>query len=71
MFPRRAIGSVIGFAGFAGGVGGILVAEFAGRVLQSDPRFYLPMFVVAGVAYIAALAVIHWLVPKLEPVPVD
>jgi len=71
MFPRRAIGSVIGFAGFAGGVGGILVAEFAGRVLQSDPRFYLPMFIVAGVAYLAALAVVQSLAPKLEPVVID
>jgi ACS family hexuronate transporter-like MFS transporter len=71
MFPRRAIGSVIGFAGFAGGVGGILVAEFAGRVLQSDPRLYLPMFIVAGVAYLAALAVIQSLAPKLEPVVID
>jgi ACS family hexuronate transporter-like MFS transporter len=67
MFPRRAIGSVIGFAGFAGGVGGILVAEFAGRVLQTNPRYYLPMFIVAGVAYLAAFGVIHLLVPKLEP----
>ncbi|MEP7272026.1 MAG: MFS transporter [Acidobacteriota bacterium] len=67
MFPQRAIGSVIGVAGFAGGVGGILVAEFAGRVLQSDPRFYLPMFVLAGLVYAIALGVIHLLVPKLEP----
>ena len=71
MFPQRAIGSVIGFAGFAGGVGGILVAEFAGRVLQSDPRFYLPMFVLAGLAYGAALFVVHSLAPKIEPVKID
>jgi ACS family hexuronate transporter-like MFS transporter len=71
MFPQRAIGSVIGFAGFAGGVGGILVAEFAGRVLQSDPRFYLPMFVLAGLAYAGALVVIHRLVPKLEPARIE
>ncbi len=67
MFPRRAIGTVIGFAGCAGGIGGIAVAEFAGRVLQADPRFYLPMFIVAGVAYLAALGVIQLLTPKLEP----
>ena len=67
MFPRRAIGSVIGFAGCAGGIGGIAVAEFAGRVLQADPRFYLPMLIVAGVAYLAALGVIQLLTPKLEP----
>jgi ACS family hexuronate transporter-like MFS transporter len=68
MFPRRAVGTVVGIGGFAGGIGGILVAEFAGRVLQRDPSFYLPMFVVAGVIYLVALGVIHLLAPRLEPV---
>jgi MFS transporter, ACS family, aldohexuronate transporter len=67
LFPRRAVGTVVGFGGFAGGVGGIMVAEFAGRVLNRDPRYYLPMFVVAGTAYLVALAVVHMLAPRLEP----
>jgi ACS family hexuronate transporter-like MFS transporter len=71
MFPRRAVGSVIGIAGFAGGVGGILVAEFAGQVLQQDPGFYLPMFIVAGLAYLCAWVVIHLLVPRMEPARID
>jgi MFS transporter, ACS family, hexuronate transporter len=71
MFPRRAIGSVIGIAGFAGGVGGILVAEFAGRVLQRDPSFYLPMFIVAGVAYLCALGVIQLLAPRMDPALIE
>ena len=71
MFPRRAVGSVIGIAGFAGGVGGILVAEFAGQVLQRDPSFYLPMFIVAGLAYLCAWVVIHLLVPRMEPARID
>jgi ACS family hexuronate transporter-like MFS transporter len=62
MFPRRAVGTVVGFGGFMGGVGGILIAEFAGRVLNANPRYYLPMFVVAG-----TLAVVHGLAPRLEP----
>ncbi len=70
MFPRRAVGTAVGFGGFAGGIGGILIAEFAGRVLQADPSFYQPMFVVAGLAYFVALAVIHLLAPKLEPAPI-
>ena len=37
------------------------------RCLEADPRFYLPMFIVAGVAYLAALGVVHLLAPKLEP----
>ena len=71
MFPRKAVGSVVGIAGCAGGLGGIVVAEFAGRVLNADPRFYLPMFIVAGLAYLSALAVIQALAPKLEPAKLD
>jgi len=68
MFPRRAVGTVIGFGGFMGGIGGILIAEFAGRVLNANPSYYFPMFVVAGLAYLVALAVMHTLSPRLEPV---
>ncbi len=68
MFPRRAVGTVVGIGGFAGGIGGIVIAEFAGRVLQRDPSFYLPMFIVAGLIYLVALGVIHLLAPRLERV---
>ena len=67
MFPRRAVGTVVGFGGFMGGIGGILIAEFAGRVLNRDPSYYLPMFIVGGTLYIVALAVVHALAPRLEP----
>src|SRR6185503_20008493 len=66
MFPRRAVGTVVGFGGFMGGVGGILIAEFAGRVLNRDPSYYLPMFIVGGTIYLVALGVIHMLSPRLE-----
>jgi ACS family hexuronate transporter-like MFS transporter len=67
MFPRRAVGTVVGFGGFAGGIGGIVIAEFAGRVLNRDPSYYFPMFLVGGTIYIVALAVVHALAPRLEP----
>ena len=67
MFPRRAVGTAVGFGGFAGGIGGILIAEFAGRILQADPSYYQPMFVVTGLAYFVALALIQLLAPRLEP----
>jgi ACS family hexuronate transporter-like MFS transporter len=66
MFPRRAVGTVVGFGGFMGGVGGILIAEFAGRVLQRDPSYYLPMFVIGGLIYLVALAIIHLPVPRMD-----
>jgi ACS family hexuronate transporter-like MFS transporter len=67
MFPRRAVGTAVGFGGFCGGIGGILIAEFAGRMLQLNPSYYQPMFIVTGLAYFVALAVIHLLAPRLEP----
>jgi ACS family hexuronate transporter-like MFS transporter len=66
MFPRRAVGTVVGFGGFMGGIGGILIAEFAGRVLQRDPGYYLPMFVIGGTIYLVALGLIHLLVPRMD-----
>jgi MFS transporter, ACS family, aldohexuronate transporter len=71
MFPRRAVGTVVGFGGFMGGIGGILIAEFAGRVLNRDPRYYLPMFIVGGTIYLVALGVIHMLAPRLEPATIQ
>jgi ACS family hexuronate transporter-like MFS transporter len=67
MFPRKAVASVVGIGACAGSIGGTLLPFYAGKVLDADPSYYLPMFIVAGVAYIVAWVVIHLLAPKLEP----
>jgi ACS family hexuronate transporter-like MFS transporter len=67
MFPRRAVGSVVGIGGFAGAMGGLLMNLGAGR-LKDFTGNYIAMFAIAGSAYLIALLVIHWLVPKLEPI---
>jgi len=55
----------VGIGGFGGAIGGMLIAAFTGFLLQWTGS-YVPVFVLAGSAYLAALAVIHILVPKLE-----
>lgn len=70
MFPRRAVGSVVGIGGMAGAVGGMLIAKVVGYVLQWTGS-YLPVFIIAGSAYLVSLGVIHLLVPKLEPAHVE
>jgi ACS family hexuronate transporter-like MFS transporter len=65
-FPRHAVGSVVGLGGFAGAVGGMLIAKVTGYVLQATGS-YVPVFMIAAFTYLAALAVIHLLVPRLEP----
>lgn len=70
MFPQPAVGSVVGIGGFGGAVGGMFIATFAGWVLQVT-HSYLPMFILAGSAYLVALAVIHLCVPEMTPVVLD
>jgi ACS family hexuronate transporter-like MFS transporter len=66
MFPRRAVGSVVGFGGMMGAVGGMLIATAAGWILQLTGSYH-SLFVLAGCAYLLALLVIHLIVPRLEP----
>jgi MFS transporter, ACS family, hexuronate transporter len=69
-FPRKAVGSVVGLGGFAGAVGGMLIAKVTGYILETTGS-YLPVFFIAAFAYLSALLVIHLLSPKLEPVKLD
>lgn len=69
MFPKRAVGSVVGFGGMAGAIGGMLVATATGYLLQFTGSYHA-VFVVAGCAYLVALGIFHALAPKLEPAKV-
>lgn len=70
MFPRQAIGSVVGIGGMAGAIGGMLISKVVGYILQST-QSYVPIFIIAGSAYLLALAIIQLLAPGLEPARLD
>lgn len=70
LFPRSAVGSVIGIGGTAGAVGGMLFTLYTGEILERIGS-YTPIFIVAGSAYFVALAIIHLLTPRLERVVVE
>ncbi len=71
MFPRRAVGSVVGIGGFAGAVGGVLFQRLTGAVLQANGSDYRPIFAFCGLAYVTALGIIHLLAPRMEPVRLE
>jgi MFS transporter, ACS family, hexuronate transporter len=66
-FPAQAVGSVVGMGGMAGAVGGMLIAKIVGYTLQWTGSYMVPFFI-AGSAYLIALAFIHILSPRLDPV---
>jgi ACS family hexuronate transporter-like MFS transporter len=71
MFPRRAVGSVIGFGGMMGACGGAIMQIAVGVWLDASNDNYVPIFIAAGTLYLAALLVIHLLVPRMEPARID
>jgi ACS family hexuronate transporter-like MFS transporter len=67
MFPRAAVGSVVGIGAFAGGIGGWAFQRATGRILEANGNNYTPIFIVCGLAYVSAWTIIHVLAPRLEP----
>ena len=74
MFPKKAVGSVVGLGGMAGAVGGILIARLAGVLLdhfkalgQIETGYYI-MFFISGFAYLTAWFIMHLLAPGMNKV---
>jgi ACS family hexuronate transporter-like MFS transporter len=53
----------------AGAVGGMLIAKLTGYILQTTGS-YMPVFIIASTTYLITLAVVHLLVPRMEPAKV-
>jgi MFS transporter, ACS family, hexuronate transporter len=76
MFPKKTVASVTGIGGMAGAVGGILIARAAGVLLKHYTTLgkvevgYGIMFVICGLAYVAAWIIMHLLVPKFKKIVV-
>jgi hypothetical protein len=62
-FPNRAVGSVVGFGGMCGGIGGMLMLLVAGGMLQWLGSF-TALFIFAGVMHPLAWIAIRALVGK-------
>jgi ACS family hexuronate transporter-like MFS transporter len=75
LFPRAAVGTVVGIGAATGSLGGVLVQVATGYIVgphpETKPHAYLPLFIFAGCGYLLALGTIHLLSPKLAPAKLD
>ena len=70
LFPKRAIGTVAGLVGLGGAMGGVVLGQLAGYLL--DHGFsYAPVLLIAGSLHIVAFLVLLTLVRSLEPLPIE
>jgi MFS transporter, ACS family, hexuronate transporter len=65
MFPRGAVASVVGFGTLLGTISGMFISKMVGYILQTTGS-YVPVFILAGTAYLIALAFVQALAPRLE-----
>lgn len=74
MFPKKAVGSVVGIGGMAGGLGGVVMSKLGGalfdhyKLLGHIETGYTIMFAICAVAYLVAWLVMKALVPKYKPI---
>ena len=66
-FPKKDMGTVVGFIGMAGAVGGMLMASATGHLLEATGSYKI-LFVIAASMYGIALIIIHLLVPNIDAV---
>ncbi|UZR98666.1 MFS transporter [Chondrinema litorale] len=70
VFPKNAIGSVVGIAGTAGALGGVVIAYSVGVILETTGS-YIPIFTGFSLAYLVAWVGLNIGIPKLQQVKVE
>jgi ACS family hexuronate transporter-like MFS transporter len=65
MFPRGAVASVVGFGTLLGALAGMGISKTVGYILERTGS-YVPVFVLAGSAYLVALLFVQLLAPRME-----
>ncbi len=74
MFPKKAIASVVGIGGMAGGLGGVAISKIGGAVFDHYEKLghvqtgYTIMFAFCAIAYLLAWVIMKSLVPKYAPI---
>lgn len=74
MFPKKAVGSVVGIGGMAGGLGGVVMSKLGGALFDHYKGLghietgYTIMFTICALAYLVAWVVMKALVPRYKPI---
>lgn len=72
LFPKKIVGSVIGFSTTVSSIAGMITALLIGYALnEAGTEGYVFPFVIAAFGYLIGLLVIHLVSPRLKPVAAD
>jgi len=66
LFPKKAVGSVVGLGGMAGAVGGMIFMTSTGYIVEATGS-YMPLFIICGSAYLVTLGIMTLLLRNPRP----
>lgn len=72
MFPKKAVASIVGIGGMAGGIGGVLITKVGGALFDyykaqgNIATGYTYMFAFCAIAYVLAWTIMKSLVPRYK-----
>jgi len=66
IYPKKAVGSMMGLSGFMGAIGGALSASFVGILLESTGSYFF-IFLLASSVYLLNWIILKISIKKIEP----
>jgi ACS family hexuronate transporter-like MFS transporter len=69
IYPKKAVGSMMGLSGFVGAIGAALSASFVGLFLQATNSYYY-IFILVSFIYLINWVIIKMLIPTIKPIQV-
>jgi len=69
IYPKKAVGSMIGLSGFTGAVAGALSATFVGLILETTGSYFF-IFLIAASVYMINWLVLKFGIKKIEPIEI-
>lgn len=69
IYPKHAVGSMVGMSGFAGAVGGALSASFVGLILEITGS-YFTIFILAASVYLVNWVILRIFIKEIKPLEI-
>lgn len=69
IYPKNAIGTMVGLSGFVGSIGGALAASFVGLILEGTGSYFL-IFLVASSVYMANWIILKLSIKEIKPIEI-
>jgi ACS family hexuronate transporter-like MFS transporter len=70
IYPKKAVGSMVGLSGFTGAIGGALSAAFVGLLLEATGSYFF-IFLIASSVYLLNWIILKTFIHDIKPIEIE